>query len=153
MHKFTIMGLDNRVSKELKVETKTSSSGKSYEVATFDVACGNGSYKDANGNWQKRPATYFTIKTQVPYLVEKLKKNCKKGIICNLTGEPTTWSVKKADGSYANGFYVLIEQGDVLELFETVHANNAGTQTEVQTEPEVDYNNVDISNDDLPFDI
>lgn len=156
MHTIQFLGLDNRVSKELSVETKKSKDGKDYKVATFSIAAGNGAYKDASGNWQQRDASFFVIKTQVPYLVEKLEKKCKKGALVNLTGTPVPWSVKKDDGTYASGFYVLVEKGDVLEIFDVVKSEKTTTSTEAETPTDstpIDYNNVDISNEDLPFDI
>lgn len=112
MHKTILMGGDNRISTDLKVEEKVSSAGKAFKTVSFQVACGNGSYKDASGNWKNRVADFINVRTSVPYIAEKLIKAAAKGMCIDLTGTLHTWSKKKEDGTYANGSYIELEQDD-----------------------------------------
>ena len=158
MHNITVSGLDNRICSDLKVEAKKSAQGKDYKTCSFQVACGNGWYKDAAGKFQQRQADFVNVRTSNPYIVEKLEKKAAKGMNITLTGTFHTWSKKLDNGTYSNGSYIEISNGDLCEVFEVVKNNNGTTATEeVEVPSAEDVQNagnemdIDISADDLPF--
>ncbi len=140
------MGGDNRIATEVKVEEKQSSQGKAYKTVSFQVACGNGSYKDANGEWKQRVSDFINVRTSVPYLAQKLEK-AAKGVCIDLTGTLHVWSKKQEDGSYSNGSYIELEQNDMVHVYTPAKSDNTTAAKPVEG-PEVEET---IESDDFPW--